>query len=474
MSWQDKLLEASNDPDAAKQVVEELIEQAGHDNELLGELGPWLEAALKAASPLSVKLARRLVRLAHQVMHPGWLVAAVLLPLLHEDIDWLVGLDEGTRDLVVKRLQFLQRQYSDWEAIGIVTARAQLEGVDAPTMHRQMIVETIDATLRRPRGNLSAALTRLANSSFSMEWPSSRLKQLSSKLETALVTNKHDEAQHIAEAFAHARHRMTYTPVDLELMLRPMVMIATRQGPAFFEQHIIPLLEEVHVTDPQLVEALANYRIQHEGLVIEAEPSPEKAHSRYYAMDRVSYYDAPCRFIDMGWRPDRPAWWKHDWQGGARLEPAPEAPLSFVLKPLDRRIDGAGEELPLLKLGRVPVMHKRLVVVLEELGVAMQVIPAVLVEPDKSQRFDGYFAVNILGTICPKRLGRFHGRLTDPSPALGTGFEFVTGIDEPIDGLLCAWIEDTNTLVAFESLRDALESAGFDELQFHELEHTAL
>lgn len=473
MNWQDKLLEASRDPETAKQTVGELIEQEGHDNEFVDALGPWLAEALKAAPPLPVELAKRLVLLAHQGGHPDWLVASVWLPLLREDVDWLVGLDEETRRFVAKFLSSFQRRRSDWEELGIITTRALLEGVDASTMHRQMIIETIDTALERPLEDLNAALTRLAHSSFSMEWTSSRFKQLSSRLENMLFRGKLEEAQHIVDTFSHARHRMTYADADLELALRHMVALATKQGPTFFAQYISPLLDEIHVTDPRLVEALTDYRVNHEGLVIETEPPPETTGSRYYSMARVSYYDAPCRFIERG-RADRPAWWRHDWQGGERLDPVPEAPLSFMLEPLDLRIDGAGEALPLLKLGRVPLMHERLVTALEELGVAMQTVPAVLVEPDHSERYDGYFAVNVLGTICPERLGRFHGRLTDPSHVPGTGFELVEDIDEPIDGLLCAWIEDTHTLVVFESLRDALITTGFDELQFYELEHIAI
>ncbi|RME25343.1 MAG: hypothetical protein D6798_09200, partial [Deltaproteobacteria bacterium] len=142
--------------------------------------------------------------------------------------------------------------------------------------------------------------------------------------------------------------------------------------------------------------------------------------------------------------------------------------------PFMEHAEEMSRDLPLVHLYKVPLMHERVVAVLEAHGARLQKFPAVLVDPDDGSEHGGYYAVNVLGVLKPEALGRFHGSIADLGHITATGFTQVEAMPEPLDGLVLAWVEGSRTLVAFDPLVEALKEAGFTELQFHNLDEIAM
>ncbi|MCB9762116.1 MAG: hypothetical protein H6741_13205 [Alphaproteobacteria bacterium] len=507
--WQERLV-AATDPASAREVLEALLHAVDEAEIELDELGPlwsWAREPLGRAAPLSVDLARRLVEVGLATGQQGWLNAAVLTPLVRQDLPWLLELDEPERAIVAKHVSFLQRKVGDWDAAGLVTARALLEGVPADEMRRRMVVEEIDHHLDSSTGNLHGALARLAEDPFPLEMTRARTRKLALKLDSLRFTGLPADTTELWELLFELREHLVWAPEHLQYALTYLLPFAAEEGPDFFEEHVLRWIEGQDIVEARFAYNLACYEAQHgdtEALCAAisralelGKPStqfladadfagrldePEVrvllgtavALPRYYVLSRVSYYDAPCRFLDMGWKPDRPAWWKLRWKDGAPIDDLPEGPLRFPLKPYLEHASEMSRALPLLNLSnRIPIMQARLVEVLEAHGARLQKVPVVLQDPEDGSEHDSFFAVVIHGVLAPEALGRFHGRVADSGHIAGVGYSQATGHAEPLEGHQLAWIEDTFTLVVFEPLRDALVAAGFTELAFSDLSQVA-
>lgn len=194
----------------------------------------------------------------------------------------------------------------------------------------------------------------------------------------------------------------------------------------------------------------------------------------YFALDRASYYEAPCRMLDRASLRACPAsaqWWND----GVPLPHPVEEPLRLSLRPLDTRSGEQSEALPVCFLASIPLLRRDLATALQDAGARLDSYAVKLRDPDDGRELDDYVAVNVLGIVARHRLGAFLGALSDEGDGLEVGYGSAEDLPEPLDGLLLAWIEDTYTLVVHQRLRDALQAnGGFDELVFRPLDQHAL
>ncbi len=474
--------------------------------EALAKEDPGVGRAIRIAQDLPSGVARRLFEIARRVNQEQWLLPPVLAPLVRDEFDWLTTLDAAGRKMVEKWLGFWQREDLEPEGIDLTAARARLAGVPEEKIWQQAMTQAIDHGLNNA-ADLGKALARFAERPFPFEFTRWRSRALAQCLDALRMRDKADECVQLMDTLLALRPHLKWAPEDQQYPLTYLLPIALKRGPQFFTEHVAPWLEGVEVVEPRFAYNLACYQATHgdsdvlcaaiaraielgkpkdqfledpdfagrlEEPAVKALLGTTGRRRRYYAMSRVSYYDSPCRFLDMGYEPDRPSWWKHDWHGGQPLDPLPEGPLRFNLEPYRKEHAEMSRALPLLALRKIPLMHRSLVEVLEAHGAKLQKIPARLVDPDDGTEYGNFFAVNVLGVLPPQALGRFHGSLSDPASTDEVGFDQSATFEEPLDGLVLAWIEDTYTLVVFESLRDALIEAGFNELQFNELSDIAL
>jgi len=467
---------------------------------------PFKEATAKAAL-IKPALARRLLKLAIAVGYDDWIDSNVLYPLVRSDLDWLASQDDKLRRIVSKRLAPMQRHATRSDGERLLAARARLEGLDPAELRRKAVVEEIDRSLRREPAEAFAAFVAFGEDPFPLDMNGKRTKNLARALDQLRFTGLPDDTTDLMQELFNLREHLDWSPENQQYVLTYLLPLAAEEGPDFFDEVVQPWLDDQEIVEPRFAYNLACYQAQHgdtaalcaaieralalgkpreqflddsdfAGRLDEPEVQRILADApkplRYYAMSRVSYYNAPCRFVDKGWKPDRPFWWKHRWTEGQPLQGEPDLPLRFPLKPFKEHASEMSRDLPLIDLRKVPLMHEGIVEVLEAHGARLEKFPAVFVDPDDGSEHGGYYAVNLLGVIKPEALGRFHGRVSDLGHVDGSGISDEKQVQEPIDGLVCAWIDDTSTLVVFEPLRDALQAAGFTELQFNDLGEIAM
>ncbi|RME73556.1 MAG: hypothetical protein D6776_06870 [Planctomycetota bacterium] len=472
-----------------------------------GSLSSRIRDKLGEAGELSPELARRVAERALRSDQSAWLRPEVLGPLVRDEWDWLRSQSEADRERIAGALRDWQRREFAPEGIDLTAARARLTGVPEEELRGQALQDSLEHALKWDARELTRALVHFIARPVPFEITSQRSRYLAKLLDKLRIEKDPDATVRLMDALLAARPHLTWSPEDQQYPLTYLLPIALERGPQFFAEHVAPWLEGQELVDPRFAYNLACYQATHgdtealcgairralrlgkpvqqfredadfagrlkepevRALLEEWEELP-----RYYAMSRADYYDAPCRFLDMGYKPDRPAWWELRWRRGQPFDELPEGPLRFDLEPFNEHAEEMSRALPLVSLFKIPLMHRSLVEVLEAHGAKLQKVPAVLVDPDDGAEHGDYFAVNVLGVIDPKALGRFHGRITDNAHIDGVGFSALTGHHEPLDGLVLAWLHDTSTLVVFEPLRDALVEAGFDELRFDDLRHIAM
>jgi hypothetical protein len=150
------------------------------------------------------------------------------------------------------------------------------------------------------------------------------------------------------------------------------------------------------------------------------------------------------------------------WTDGARLTAPPALPLELELD------EAFGTGLPDFLDGDIPVFSHRLLQRLVSEGVDnLDAYPAVLTDAGRGRRWDGYFAVNVIGAVRCADMDQSH--FSDPAGqgVISLGFRRLVLDAGRAGGLLCfRLLESLPTILIEQRLAERVRGGGFMGVRF--------